>query len=35
MSKEDMQEIATSLSRFIVHDVRMGEMHMSSIDYTI
>lgn len=31
----DMQEIATSLSRFVVHGDRMGEAHMSQIDYSV
>jgi len=32
---EDVQEIETSLSRFVVYGDRMGEEHMSQIDYTI
>ena len=32
---DDMQEIETSLSRFVVYGDRMGEAHMSQIDYTI
>lgn len=35
LSKDDMQEIATSLSRFTVHGERMGEDHMASIDYSV
>ena len=35
LTADDMQEIATSLSRFIVHGDRMGKDHMASIDYTI
>jgi aryl-alcohol dehydrogenase-like predicted oxidoreductase len=31
----DMQEIATSLSQFVVYGDRMGEAHMSQIDYTV
>ncbi|MDR6782723.1 aryl-alcohol dehydrogenase-like predicted oxidoreductase [Pedobacter africanus] len=34
MSKEDVQEIETCLSKFPVYGDRMGEAHMSSIDYT-
>jgi len=34
MSKEDIQEIETCLSKFPVYGDRMGEAHMSSIDYT-
>ena len=35
LTAEDMQEIATSLSRFTVHGERMGKDHMASIDYTV
>jgi aryl-alcohol dehydrogenase-like predicted oxidoreductase len=35
LSKEDMQEIATSLSTFIVQGERMGKDHMASIDYSV
>lgn len=35
LTAEDMQEIETSLSRFVVYGDRMGVEHMSSIDYTI
>ena len=35
LSKQDVQEIETSLSKFPVYGDRMGEAHMSSIDYTI
>jgi aryl-alcohol dehydrogenase-like predicted oxidoreductase len=35
LSADDMQEIATSLSRFVVYGDRMGEEHMSQIDYTV
>jgi len=35
LSKADVQEIDTSLSRFPVFGDRMGEAHMSQIDYTI
>lgn len=35
LTDEDMQEIATSLSRFTVHGERMGKDHMASIDYTV
>lgn len=31
----DVQEIKTSLSKFPVYGERMGEAHMSQIDYTI
>jgi aryl-alcohol dehydrogenase-like predicted oxidoreductase len=31
----DVQEIETSLSRFVIYGDRMGEEHMSQIDYTI
>lgn len=34
LTKEDVQEIETSLSKFPVYGDRMGEAHMSSIDYT-
>jgi diketogulonate reductase-like aldo/keto reductase len=30
-TQEDMQEIATSLSRFSVHGERMSEMHMDQM----
>jgi len=30
-----MQEIATSLSQFVVYGDRMGEEHMTQIDYTV
>ncbi|WP_348939740.1 aldo/keto reductase [Citrobacter sp. C1] len=35
LTAEDIQEIETSLSRFVVYGDRMGEEHMSQIDYTI
>ncbi|WP_246050675.1 aldo/keto reductase [Asticcacaulis tiandongensis] len=35
LSQTDVQEIETSLSRFPVYGDRMGETHMSSIDYTV
>jgi diketogulonate reductase-like aldo/keto reductase len=35
LTAEDMQEIATSISKFVVYGDRMGEAHMSQIDYTI
>ncbi|MGB8191680.1 MAG: aldo/keto reductase [Chitinophagaceae bacterium] len=35
LTKADMQEIETSLSEFPVYGDRMGEAHMSSIDYTV
>ncbi len=35
LTGEDMQEIATSMSRFVVYGDRMGEEHMSQIDYTV
>lgn len=35
LNKEDVQEIETSLSKFPVYGDRMGEAHMSSIDYTV
>jgi aryl-alcohol dehydrogenase-like predicted oxidoreductase len=35
LTKEDVQEIETSLSKFPVYGDRMGEAHMSSIDYTV
>lgn len=35
LTPEDMQEIETSLSRFVVYGDRMGVEHMSQIDYTI
>ena len=35
LTAEDMQEIETSLSRFVVYGDRMGAEHMSQIDYTI
>lgn len=34
LTKEDIQEIETSLSRFPVYGDRMGKAHMSSIDYS-
>lgn len=34
LSKKDVQEIETCLSKFPVYGDRMGEAHMSSIDYT-
>ncbi|RZA19060.1 MAG: aldo/keto reductase [Proteobacteria bacterium] len=35
LTQADVQEIETSLSKFPVYGDRMGEAHMSSIDYTI
>ena len=35
LTADDMQQIATSLSRFVVYGDRMGEAHMSQIDYTL
>ena len=35
LTAEDVQEIETSLSRFVVYGDRMGVEHMSQIDYTI
>jgi len=35
LTKEDMQEIEIPLSKFPVYGDRMGEAHMSSIDYTV
>ena len=35
LTKADVQEIETSLSKFPVYGDRMGEAHMSSIDYTV
>lgn len=35
LSASDVQEIETSLSRFPVYGDRMGEAHMSQIDYTV
>jgi aryl-alcohol dehydrogenase-like predicted oxidoreductase len=35
LTADDVQEIETSLSRFVVYGDRMGEEHMSQIDYTI
>jgi len=35
LTPEDVQEIETSLSRFVVYGDRMGVEHMSQIDYTI
>ena len=35
LTAADMQEIATSMSKFVVYGDRMGEAHMSQIDYTI
>jgi aryl-alcohol dehydrogenase-like predicted oxidoreductase len=35
LNADDMQEIATSLSRFTVHGERMSKMHMDQIDYTV
>jgi aryl-alcohol dehydrogenase-like predicted oxidoreductase len=35
LTAADVQEIETSLSRFPVYGDRMGEAHMSQIDYTI
>ncbi|MCD0487797.1 aldo/keto reductase [Pedobacter sp. MC2016-14] len=34
LSKEDVQEIETCFSKYPVYGDRMGEAHMSSIDYT-
>ena len=35
LTKDDVQEIETSLSKFPVYGDRMGEAHMSQIDYTV
>ena len=35
LTADDMQEIKTSLSKFVVYGDRMGVEHMSQIDYTI
>jgi aryl-alcohol dehydrogenase-like predicted oxidoreductase len=35
LTKADVQEIETSLSKFPVYGDRMGEAHMSSIDYSV
>jgi aryl-alcohol dehydrogenase-like predicted oxidoreductase len=35
LTKADVQEIETSISKFPVYGDRMGEAHMSSIDYTV
>jgi aryl-alcohol dehydrogenase-like predicted oxidoreductase len=35
LTADDMQEIATSLSRFTVHGERMSKQHMDQIDYTV
>lgn len=35
LTAEDVQEIETSLSKFVVYGDRMGVEHMSQIDYTI
>jgi len=35
LTADDVQEIETSLSRFVVYGDRMGDEHMSQIDYTI
>jgi aryl-alcohol dehydrogenase-like predicted oxidoreductase len=35
LTKADVQEIETSLSKFPVYGDRMGEAHMGSIDYTV
>lgn len=35
LTAEDVQEIETCLSKFPVYGDRMGEAHMSSIDYTV
>ena len=35
LTPEDVQEIETSLSRFVVYGDRMGVEHMSQIDYTV
>jgi aryl-alcohol dehydrogenase-like predicted oxidoreductase len=35
LTADDMQEIATSLSRFTVYGERMSKMHMDQIDYTV
>jgi len=35
LTPADVQEIETSLSRFPVYGDRMGEAHMSQIDYTV
>jgi len=35
LTADDVQEIATLMSKFVVYGDRMGEAHMSQIDYTI
>jgi aryl-alcohol dehydrogenase-like predicted oxidoreductase len=35
LTADDLQEIATSLSQFVVYGDRMGTEHMSQIDYTV
>lgn len=35
LNDNDVQEIETSLSKFPVYGDRIGEAHMSSIDYTV
>jgi len=35
LTADDMQQIATSLSKFVVYGDRMGPEHMSQIDYTL
>jgi aryl-alcohol dehydrogenase-like predicted oxidoreductase len=35
LTAEDMQEIATSMSKLVAYGDRMGEAPMSLIDYTI
>ena len=35
LTEDDVREIETSLSRFPVYGDRMGEAHMSQIDYTV
>lgn len=35
LTPADVQEIETSLSKFPVYGDRMGETHMSQIDYTV
>ena len=35
LSTDDMQEIATSLSRFTVHGERLSSQHMAQIDYSV
>ncbi len=35
LTKEDVQEIETMLSKFPIYGDRMGKAHMSSIDYTV